>query len=501
MLAFAATVMVAVVVATALAEPRYKSQSKLFLRLGRENVALDATATMGQGGTVVAPASREDEINSVVELLRSRALIERLIDDFGAGVILGREEYRQDTGRGDTGRPPSAEELARARADWTTAKGEPAPVQAAGGVSLGARAELDFGRWREWSWIFRPTSARERAIEHVGRRLSVTAPRRSTVISVEYEAASPQLAQALVQRLVDLYVEEHVRLNRPQGSHDFFVAQTGEVRARLETAERRLRDVKDATGLASAPDQRRLVVERIGALEDELLRVESALAVARAEERSSSDRIGAVPPMLESERAMGMSSEAFDGMRQQLYSLQLREQELLSKYTEELPAVQEVRRQIEEARAILAREESRRTEVRSGRNPAHDQLALGLLKAQTDIAALAARRAALETQLESARAALLALNDHEMQIAQAQRELDLAEANYRRYAESLEQARVDQALELQRISNISIVQPATLEERPVRPRRGINLGVGFLVAVCGALGLALLTEQVDRPAR
>ena len=41
-------VMAAVTVSTAMTESRYESVAKLFVRLGRENVALDPTATLGQ---------------------------------------------------------------------------------------------------------------------------------------------------------------------------------------------------------------------------------------------------------------------------------------------------------------------------------------------------------------------------------------------------------------------------------------------------------------------
>lgn len=37
----------------------YRSQAKLFVRLGRENAALDPTASFGQSPVVAVPASRK----------------------------------------------------------------------------------------------------------------------------------------------------------------------------------------------------------------------------------------------------------------------------------------------------------------------------------------------------------------------------------------------------------------------------------------------------------
>ena len=75
-------VLALVAIATVLMPRTYRSQTKLFLRLGRENATLDPTATLGQNPVVALPATRENEINSILEILKSRgggpARIERL---------------------------------------------------------------------------------------------------------------------------------------------------------------------------------------------------------------------------------------------------------------------------------------------------------------------------------------------------------------------------------------------------------------------------------------
>src|SRR5689334_8679514 len=73
--AFFVAVVSAVGVAAAIAPRTYRSQTKLFLRLGRENVTLDPTTTLGQTPVVAIPPSRENEINSVLEILKARTLL------------------------------------------------------------------------------------------------------------------------------------------------------------------------------------------------------------------------------------------------------------------------------------------------------------------------------------------------------------------------------------------------------------------------------------------
>src|SRR5262245_10376702 len=63
MAAFFFVVLAAVAGVTAVLPPSYRSQAKLFLRLGRENVTLDPTAALGQTPAVALPATRENEVN------------------------------------------------------------------------------------------------------------------------------------------------------------------------------------------------------------------------------------------------------------------------------------------------------------------------------------------------------------------------------------------------------------------------------------------------------
>ncbi len=91
-----------------------------------------------------------------------------------------------------------------------------------------------------------------------------------------------------------------------------------------------------------------------------------------------------------------------------------------------------------------------------------------------------------------------AFNADELQIAELTRNLKRYEAEYQNYAEHLEQARIDQALEAERISNISIIQPATFEPKPVRTKSLLVAGCLLLLGLSLAVGLPLLLESRHR---
>lgn len=68
----------------------YESAAKLFVRIGRESVALDPTATTGQ--TVQLQVTRTNEINSVLDLLQGRGTAERVVEELTPDFILARRQ-------------------------------------------------------------------------------------------------------------------------------------------------------------------------------------------------------------------------------------------------------------------------------------------------------------------------------------------------------------------------------------------------------------------------
>jgi uncharacterized protein involved in exopolysaccharide biosynthesis len=430
------TVLGAAAAATAWAPRAYRSEAQLFVRLGRENALLDPTATLGQPPVVAVPSSREAEINSVLEMLRSRALLEEVVDRVGPQEVLGL---------------------------------------------AGPEGPDD----------------RYRATTALTRKLTVEALKKSSVLRIAFEGHSPEACQKVVAALVELYLAKHVHLNRAPGAHQFLTDQGARLRDRLGVAEGRLCDLKNQTGLIAPEAQRQALAARLARLEDELQQAATAAAAAAAEVRSLRQKAAALPRD-QVTRTTGLPNVAADGMRGQLYALQIKEIELLAKYPERHPEVQLVRQQTAAAKALLAREEGAREQVTTAPNRLSEEAHLALLRHEPLLASLRARADALRAELGRERQRLDQFSHDQLRLARLQREVDLQDAHYRKYADSLEQARIDQALEAQRISNINVVQPATYDDRPVRPRRALTLALGLLCAALSSLGLATLLHCLDR---
>ncbi|HOX05451.1 MAG TPA: Wzz/FepE/Etk N-terminal domain-containing protein [Planctomycetota bacterium] len=430
----------------------YRSEAKLLVRVGRESVALDPTATTGQ--MVSLALNRVNEINSEIEILTSRQLASRVVADIGAGNIL------RPAGRWSG--------MAAAVADEGAAPGDQ-----------------------------QDDSGMQRAVDAFAKRLEVRAIKDSSVLTVSYEAADPLMAQEVLQKLLANYLDAHITAHRTAGSLGFFARETTALGESLGRTELALRDLKNESGIVSVEAQRETLSQRLAELNQASSRNRTALAVSRARLAVLLKQLAAQPAMVLAQENTGMAGTAVEFMRQKLYELQTEEQALLIRYMPESAPVTSIRRQIEESKVILAREESGHKEIHLEANVVRRELELKSLAEQDNLAALEAEGAALAGNLAAASDTLRTLNEVTRRSAQLERQRDFEKAMLEGYAGKSEQARIDQELEAQRISNISVLQAATLPDKPVRPNKSLVLALALLLGLTGGLALAFTVDRLD----
>jgi len=465
MVLFFLTVTIIVAVGTFLAAEIYRSEAKLLVRVGRESVSLDPTATTGQ--IINVSQSREDEINSELEIIKSRGLAEKVVDSIGPAAFLNRPD-EQLTAEG-----AARETVRKARREVRTAIRGPRSLL----------EQLD---------LVDPIDDRTKAVLTVMNNLKIDVSKNSNIISIFYEAQTRELARDVIAKLIDLYLEKHIAVHQTPGSYEFFAQQSNDLRNKLVNAEKELLDVKNMMGISSPEEQRLIVLNRIGNLEQQTGVAEAELAVSKAKVQTMQKTLAGIPEAVATGETAGFSDHGADLMRARLYELQMKEQSLESKYTEESRQVQMIRQEVAEAQALLDKEKV---------NSIHKQVQLELFTEQVTLSSLEAKVENLKGQLADAQAELKTVNDADFRITQLTREIDVQKANYRKYSDSLEQGRIDQALEVGNISNISVVQSATLPMKSVRPKKKLNLALGVLLGIFGAIGLAFSSEYIDHSIR
>lgn len=432
----------------ALLMPRsYYSEARLFIRFGREN-QVDPTATSGQ--MVSLYESRESEINSLIEILKSRTILDQVVAALGPNFVLW-------------GKPkPAASSTAAAKAT------PPQP----------------------------PSRAHQRAVAQLEREIAIASPRRSNIITVSCKASTPAIAQQIVAKLVEVYQEEHLRVHKTSGSLEFFQDQTAQALAAWRAACDQLRDEKNRIGIVTIEGERKKLEDQIADIESKLLANQSDLKTSQAKLQSLQGLLASLPEKIVTQEAQGPSA-AFDGMRQALYLLEAQEQEMAGKMHETHPKLLAVRQLVRDQRQILENQPEERVQVTEALNPARQALQLSFLSESSQAESLRARERSLISSREQLHRQLEQLNSHVIGIEQLQRQVALTEANHKDYALKLEQARMSQSLDEERISSISVVQPASYVPTAIGPRRKHVLAAGFMLAVLSSLATTLVAAWLN----
>jgi uncharacterized protein involved in exopolysaccharide biosynthesis/Mrp family chromosome partitioning ATPase len=207
----------------------YESSAQVMIRLGRENAMLDPTAA---GAALnIGGEARENEINSEMEVIKSRELAEKVLDVMGLDRILNRKPEKY------------AEKVF---------------------------TQLD------------SLKLREQAVLAITKSLTTEVVKKTNVITIGFQSYDPKIAQEVINRLIGFYQEKHEAIYRPSGSLGFFEKQTDTLGSALSDKEDSLRSLKNMTGIASIEAQQTNLITRISALQLELEQVEADYAASKA---------------------------------------------------------------------------------------------------------------------------------------------------------------------------------------------------------------------------
>ncbi len=434
-----------------LREPLYESSAKLLVRYVREAKSIEAG---GPNAQVQSPDQRgETIINSELEILTSVDLAAQVADAVGPEKIV---------------------------------------ANTSGGTNRNSAASL------------------------ILRNLSVEAPKLSSIIRVSFRHSDPQMAQEVLRQLTAGYLKKHAEVHRASGVYDeFLTRQTDDLRSRLNQTEEDLRKLKLKAGVGSLEDSKKLAAEQVARIQENLISAEAELAQRRTmleklQGEASTTAAQAATNAADTNAAPALVETPMDPEKEKHYrticahleSLRQRELDLLLQFTGENVLVKQVRERIAETEktkeALEAAEprlmRSLKTLLPSA-NPLYaDRTAtFDPTNELLLVAALEAKVKILNDYLKKAQDDIAAVNDAEAGITDLERKKALQEANYRYFSASLEQARIDEALASGKISNISIVQEASvprLARKETLKAVAMALGGG----VFGGIGLALLLE-------
>ena len=302
------------------------------------------------------------------------------------------------------------------------------------------------------------------------------------------DAENAQLAQAVVQKLIDIFREENIAGNRGDVAETivFLDKQLEERKLELEAAEqRRLAfeaqhpDLIGGTGTVSA---------RLQAMRTEMRGVDADIQSAQSMLASINGQIAGTPRSIVSPGQSGGARGALAQAEAQLAGMRSRG------LTDSHPDVQATTRQVELLRRQAANEN---TDTYGSPNPAYTSLVSIRAERQANVQALQARKAALQADISGLVAAQAMEPEVAAEANRITRDYEVLKERYDALLEDREAMRLRGQVETERSAlNFQVVDPPTMPLKPAAPNRPLLLlGVLFAGLAAGA-GVAFVVGQL-----
>lgn len=439
------SILLGTALAALLAPKQYQTEAKILIRRERQDplVSSDPNSELR-----VQSGLTEQEINSEVDLLQSKDLMEQVVIATG---------------------------LAEAPESWLAS----------------VRSRLPFAP--------EPEQARQeriaRQVQALAGDIHVTPPNKSNLIRISYVSPDPQKSADVLNTLARLYVEKHLAVHRPAGTLDFFQRQADQHKQELDRIQQQLLEFNRREGVVAPQQERQSTLEKFSQFEATQRDLQAAVAETEQRIRSLQEQARTTPPRTTTQ--VRTRQDLVQELNATLYRLQQKRSEMLTKYEPSYRQVQDLDKQIEDARAAI--EEARKSPIQeevTDENPTYQWLDSETARARSQLAALRARLGATTRTVRSYHEQ--AQNLEQKAIAQQDlvRAAKAAEQNYLLYRQKQEEARTAAALDQQRILNVAIAEKATVPALP-EPTLWLRLLGGAFLACLVSVGLAFAKDYWD----
>jgi capsular exopolysaccharide synthesis family protein len=298
---------------------------------------------------------------------------------------------------------------------------------------------------------------------------AVEVGKKTNVISVTYRNRDPLLARDVVNTLVQAYLEQRVAIKTEEATRTvgFVEEQLKGTRAELEGAEMNLQSYKSASGVIQLDTEAQNLIKTLTEAETQraeatLQRKQAEFALASLKEARRREVLYA-PTLLRDDPLVA-------GLATRLAELEVQKRGLLSESTESHPGVKSVQAQIDETQKKI--------------QATYESAIKGFGKQEETISREIGR---LDGQLKKLPVA-------ERDLARLMRLSKVNADIYTFLLQKHEEARIAKA---STISNINVVDPAIVADKPASPKKLKNLFLGLVAGLIAGIGLCFFREYLD----
>jgi uncharacterized protein involved in exopolysaccharide biosynthesis len=321
----------------------------------------------------------------------------------------------------------------------------------------------------------------DKALPIFEKNLTIDLVVKSNIIVLRFQHEDPVIAAQVLNKLVEVFLEHHINVYKESGEYKFLDEQVKLYQTKLKDSEVELTQFKSINNIIELQEQKRVLIKQISDLSVDLSRTQSEINgnVGEITALNSSDATASEPADMGQET--DFNPYAISSIRNKISELKLQEEKLLTTYKEDSIVVVNIRKEIEKGKQLLDKEE----------RIYHDKAVASIAQ---NLSSLKSKAISQQQHLEKYQKELNKINSAEMRLAELERQKKLNEDSYQLYTKKMEEARISDAMDNQKMANISIAEPAVPPARPVDSKFIVILVLAMILGLSLGLIMAFLTE-------
>jgi uncharacterized protein involved in exopolysaccharide biosynthesis len=408
---------------------------------------------------------RVELINSEVEVIKSRAVIEKVVDILST---MGEEPKKRSESTGTV--------LAAIKSVSDTVKNAIDKLLFAIGLAY-------------------RVSEREGMINSLQDGLIVKPVVNANVLTIGYKNPDPKFAATVVNNVTKAYLEANHGLELRQGVFELYNEQLEESRSVIRKLEAEAQALKQGASIVSVEEEVKLKLQELTTLTASLNQLRGEKTEITRKMATLKDQIREQPSEVVNAKAT-RPNPRIDQLRTKLWELEAERAKQLERFVPGSRKIKEFDDAIARIEDGLGKEPLTVVDSQTvGTNSIRQNLASSLYQAEAELNAKAARESILTGQIEDLKADLRQLDRHAARLREISGAISNAEKSYARYVDQREEARVA-ALSDPKMTNVRVVHYASVPEIPVISRMSL-IQIGGLLGLLMGVGLAFVLEFFD----
>jgi len=266
---------------------------------------------------------------------------------------------------------------------------------------------------------------------------------------------------------------------------------------RLEDSEAKLRDFQLKTGIGNLDEQKRVLIARISDLQNTSAKTDAQISGSQQQVTALQSQMSSTPERIQKETHQ-VQNLALQQLKPQVMQLRAERAELLTRYQPGSERIKQIDAKLASEEAILDKENHLEVnEQLTDVNPVWITMQTDLKQASTAAASGKATRDELNKEIDAANQQLSALVNNGVEFQRLQRQATSDSDAYQVYVRKTEEARASEALNSNKLLNVSVAQPPIAPVVPSFPSIPFNLLVGLMLATLFGAAAAYWAEESD----